>query len=106
MIEKDYLTLKSLADKFEGEFTEEASACNFHALQHLAQERWLTKRPENGLWLWWITHEGKEALEEYKRTSDAVKDRKTGNKLAAVSLVISTIALLLSATSLYLQYLQ
>ncbi len=104
MIEKDYLTLKSLADKFEGEFTEEASACNFQTLQHLAQERWLTKRPENGLWLWWITHEGKEALEEYEQELDAIKDRKAGNNIAKLALLISILSLLISATTIYLQY--
>ena len=106
MIKEDYLILKALAIKFKGEFTEKDSGCNFQTLQHLAQEQWLTKRPDNGLWLWWLTHEGKEALEEYERTAEAAKDRKTGNKIASFALIISIAALLLSATSLYLQYLQ
>lgn len=104
MIEKDYKNLKELAARFSGEFSDKESGFGFDVLQHFEGQGWLKRRPQDGEWLWWLTHDAEEALEKHEQNLDATKDRKTENKIAVLALFISIASLLLSATTIYLQY--
>ena len=104
MIEKDYKNLKELAAKFSGEFSDKESGFGFDVLQHFEGQGWVKRRPQDGEWLWRLTHDAEEALEEYEQELDAIKDRKAGNNIAKLALLISILSLLISATTIYMQY--
>ena len=105
MIKEDYELLKKLADNFSGEFTTDEAGLSEETLLRFSKEGWLHWWSLGCVRHWSVEHPAKEALEEYEQELDATKDRKAGNRIALCALFISIAALLLSGTSLYLQYL-
>lgn len=105
MTKEDYKVLKRLVEKYPKYFTAESAKVDKETLIRFYHSNWLERWETNDGPAWRIEHKAKEALEEYEQELDATKDRKAGNRIALCALFISIAALLLSGTSLYLQYL-